>query len=84
MADFLTLVRELAFDSLEIRLRHKLLEQCDANNCTPMTHQALAAEIGSTREVVSRRLKEFEHLGWIKLHRGRIELSNIKALERDL
>lgn len=81
MAEFFVLIRELAFETLDVRLRHKLLQQSSENALVSMTHQDLAAELGSTREVVSRRLKEFEQLGWIKLHRGRIEITNKNALE---
>ncbi len=81
MADFFVLVRELAFETLDVRIAHRLLTQADETGTVTMTHQALAAELGSTREVVSRRLKEFEHLGMIQLHRGRIQVSNPDALQ---
>lgn len=41
-----------------------------------ITHQQLAAEIGTAREVISRLLKKMEHEGKLKLHRGRILLTN--------
>lgn len=41
-----------------------------------MTHQQLAAELGTAREVVSRLLKKMEHEGKLKLFRGRILLHN--------
>lgn len=84
MADFITLIRELAFDTLDRRLSQRLLEQADARDVLHTTHQALAAELGSTREVVSRRLKEFEQAGWIRLRRGKIELNDKLALARNL
>jgi CRP/FNR family transcriptional regulator len=37
------------------------------------THEQLAIELGSSRVVVSRLLKELEQKGALKLHRGRIE-----------
>ncbi len=46
------------------------------------THEELAAELGTAREVVSRLLKEFERLGAITLARGRIELKADAALRR--
>jgi CRP/FNR family transcriptional regulator len=48
----------------------------------PVTHQELAHELGTTREVVSRMLKEFERLGCIRLHRGSIELISPRDLAR--
>jgi ABC-type uncharacterized transport system YnjBCD ATPase subunit len=44
------------------------------------THEELAGELGTAREVVSRVLKEFERLGAIALARGRVELSNENIL----
>ncbi|MGF1658809.1 MAG: Crp/Fnr family transcriptional regulator [Rubrimonas sp.] len=44
------------------------------------THQAIAAELGTAREVVSRLLKEFERRGWIALGRGEIALRDRPAL----
>jgi CRP/FNR family transcriptional regulator len=46
-----------------------------------LTHQDLAAEMGSAREVISRQLKEFERRGWLTLQRGSIELTNTRELE---
>ncbi|VAX06813.1 transcriptional regulator, Crp/Fnr family, partial [hydrothermal vent metagenome] len=43
-----------------------------------VTHQDIAMELGSVREVVSRQLKVFERQELIKLGRG-----NIKILDRD-
>ena len=38
------------------------------------THEQLAVELGSSRVVVSRLLKELEQKGTVTLHRGKIEL----------
>ncbi len=46
-----------------------------------MTHQQLAAELGSAREVISRQLKEFERRGWVNLSRGSVEIEDAGALE---
>ena len=39
-----------------------------------MTHQQLAEEVGTTREVVSRVLKQMENVGLIELGRNKITL----------
>jgi CRP/FNR family transcriptional regulator len=39
-----------------------------------ITHAQLATELGSSRVVVSRLLKELEQKGAVALHRGKIEL----------
>jgi CRP/FNR family transcriptional regulator, anaerobic regulatory protein len=46
-----------------------------------MTHQALAVELGSSREVISRVLKGLESQGLLRTTRGLIELLDIPALE---
>jgi CRP/FNR family transcriptional regulator len=47
-----------------------------------LTHQQLATELGTAREVVSRLLKEFERRGWVALTRGEIAIRDRAALER--
>ena len=46
------------------------------------THQALADELGSVREIVSRLLKNFAEQGWVKLGREQIEITDASALQR--
>lgn len=52
----------------------------DAERRLGLSHQEIAAELGSVREVVSRQLKEFERRGWIALDRRRIEILDAAAL----
>jgi CRP/FNR family transcriptional regulator len=44
------------------------------------THQQLADELGSVREIVSRLLRGFEHRGWVKLGRERVTVLDPRAL----
>ncbi len=46
-----------------------------------VTHQALADELGSVREIVSRLLKNFSEQGWIKLGREKIDIIDVAALK---
>jgi len=41
-----------------------------------MTHEQIAQELGSSRVVISRLLKQMEQKGWIKLERNKITLCN--------
>ncbi len=82
VADLLTLIDAVAFGRMDERLADRLLELGGAAGETRATHQALARELGTAREVVSRLLKEFERRGWVRLHRGRIELCDCAALRR--
>lgn len=84
--DVLTLVEEVAFGQMDVRLAH-LLSRRFANNGVPLreistTHEDLAAELGTVREVVSRLLKEFERQGALETARGRILLRDEGVLRR--
>jgi CRP/FNR family transcriptional regulator len=63
---------EIIHESLEMRLIKFLINK--KSNIIYTTHSELAFEIDSVREVVSRKLKEIEKLGYIKLERGKIIL----------
>jgi CRP/FNR family transcriptional regulator, anaerobic regulatory protein len=80
LGSLIALVEEVAFGRLDIRLARHLLSYDSDGERLQTTHQQLAAELGSAREVISRQLKEFETRGWLKLSRGSIELVDINAL----
>jgi len=46
-----------------------------------LTHQALADQLGSVREIVTRLLRSFEDRGWIELGRERIVVRDRPALD---
>lgn len=71
--DLMLLVEEVAFQRMDQRLE-EWLQHHGANGFILITHQQLAVELGTAREVVSRLLKELERQGRLKLGRGRIEL----------
>lgn len=82
IADLIVLVEEVAFGRLDVRLAQRLLAHGNGpERSVRTTHQDLAAELGTAREVVSRQLKEFERRGWVGLHRGRIELIDRPSLQ---
>ena len=71
----LDLVDAIAFRQEDERLLDKLRELASKHgNAIPLTHQKLAAEIGSAREVVSRLLKQLEIQGIVKLDRGTVHI----------
>ncbi len=91
MAGLINLVDALAFQGLDERLAGWLLAQVSLEyddiqkqNQTmkiKITHQLIAEELASSREVISRRLKEFEQNGWIRLGRGSIQVVDHSALK---
>lgn len=72
------LLEDVNFSGIDSRLSKILLKE--EKEVVDLTHQELAAILGSAREVISRNLKRFEVLGWVKLGRGTITLLNIAAL----
>jgi CRP/FNR family transcriptional regulator len=80
LAELIMLVEDVAFGRIGERLAQSLLEHADDTGGVTATHQTLAVELGTAREVVSRQLKEFERRGWVRLHRGRIDVLDAEAL----
>ncbi len=79
MAEMLQLVSEVAFQRLDQRLAAALIAK---GSPIRTTHQALADELGSLREIVSRLLKSFADRGWVRLAREHIELVDPAGLKR--
>lgn len=77
LADLMQLVEAVAFQRLDQRLAAALLGR---GPVLGLTHQALADEIGTVREIVSRLLRRFEQQGWLSLGRGRITVLDPAAL----
>ena len=82
--DTLMLFREVAFDRLDMRLASLLFRRFQSSRVVDfsITHQQVALELGTTREVVSRMLKELERSNCVRLMRGRIQLVNVEQLEQ--
>lgn len=81
LSELITLVEEIAFGRIESRLARHLIDHRDADDTLTSTHQNIATELGSAREVISRQLKEMESKGHIKLNRGQIRIIDISALQ---
>lgn len=82
ITDLFLVIEEIAFQRLDIRLSQKLLELARGTGRVSATHQQMAAELGTAREVVSRQLGEFQRRGWIGQSRGVIDLLDIADVER--
>ena len=73
-------IQDIAFSRVDIRLAHKLIELSAGAPELRITHQQLAHELGTAREVVSRQLHEFQRRGWIGSERGLIRLLDREAI----
>jgi CRP/FNR family transcriptional regulator len=82
VTNLLRVIEEVAFERIDIRLAHKLLELARADDSLAITQQQLAAELGSAREVISRQLSEFQRRGWLQSSRGRIQLVDRFAIDK--
>ena len=79
LTDLMQLISAVAFQKLDQRLATLLIGK---SGSISTTHQALADELGSVREIVSRLLKNFSEQGWIKLGREQIDILDPAALKR--
>ncbi len=80
ISDLMHVVEEVAFERMDKRLAQRLVTLASADNTINTTHQELAAELGTAREVVGRQLKELERRGWVAVSRGQIALTDRAAL----
>jgi CRP/FNR family transcriptional regulator len=83
MNDLIGLLEDVSFGRMDSRLARRLLQLADATHPIAVTHQALAEELGTAREVISRLLKGFERQNLVSLRRGHIEIVERQHL-RDL
>jgi CRP/FNR family transcriptional regulator len=79
MAGMLKLVETVAFTRAECRLAARLLALSETGP-VHATHSELAAQAGTAREVVSRRLDAWARKGWVRTARGQVEVIDRAAL----
>ncbi len=80
IAELMQLVEEVAFARLDQRLAKLLLTRQE--NCLNVTHQQLADELGSVREIVSRLLKGFAAQGLVTLGREQLNITDRSGLQK--
>lgn len=78
ISDLIVLLDEVAFHNLDARLAKLLLEV--GTDSVQRTHQQIADELGTAREVVSRQVKRFEQKQWVALGRGQVDILDREAL----
>lgn len=79
LQSLMLVIEEVAFQRMDYRLAERLLQR-QRDGRVSATHQDLAVELGTAREVVSRLLKEFERRGCVRLERGTIEIRDAGTL----
>jgi CRP/FNR family transcriptional regulator len=78
----MAVIEEVAFRRVDVRIASRLIELQKSGDPIKTTHKDLAADLGTSREVVSRILKDLEHRGCLKIKRGRIEIISTEYLTK--
>jgi CRP/FNR family transcriptional regulator, anaerobic regulatory protein len=81
LSTVMAVVDEVVFKRMDRRVASLLLNQARVQNPMRVTHQEIAAELGSSREVISRILEDFSREGLIESGRGAIEVMDFRGLE---
>ncbi|MBO5078069.1 MAG: Crp/Fnr family transcriptional regulator [Oscillospiraceae bacterium] len=81
--DVMWLMEQVMWKSFDKRLGAFLLEESNLENSLQLkiTHEQIAAHLGSAREVVTRMLKYFQNEGMVTLTRGAIQITDAERLE---
>ena len=82
LIDLLRVVDDVAFGRVDVRLAGRLLALSGGSDELATTHQSLAAELGTAREVISRVLQDFQRRGLVSQTRGKITLEDREKLEK--
>ena len=81
-SELMWLMEQIMWKSMDRRLASFLLEESrlEGASCLKLTHEKIAAHLGTAREVVTRMLRYFQSEGMVKLTRGTIELTDMQKL----
>jgi CRP/FNR family transcriptional regulator len=82
ITELFRVIEEIAFQRVDIRLAQRLVALARGTGQVRATHQQLAVELGTAREVVSRQLGEFQRRGWVRQARGVIDITDMAGLGR--
>ena len=80
LSTVMAIVDEIAFRRMDVRIASLLLNHVQTQNLIRITHQEIASELGSSREVISRLLEDFSERGLIRSGRGEIEILDKEGL----
>ncbi len=80
LSTVMAVVDEVVFQRMDRRVASWLLSRSQTSNPIQTTHQAIAAELGSSREVISRILEDFSQKGWVEVGRGTVEILDMDEL----
>ncbi len=85
LLNVLKVLENVSFKNTDIRiLEYLITASAQQGDSIITTHQQIALEIGTAREVVSRSLKSLERQNLVRLSRGKINVPNLKKLQKEL
>lgn len=76
LADVIAVLEDVAFQRMDARIAAYVVRLAGASPVLTITHHEIAAELGTSREVVSRILKDFEGRGLVKVGRGELQVTD--------
>jgi CRP/FNR family transcriptional regulator, anaerobic regulatory protein len=80
LSTVMAVVEEVVFQRMDRRVASLLLKKFEIGQPIRVTHQEIAAELGSSREVISRILEDFSQKGWVEVGRGIVEILDMDGL----
>ena len=83
LSNVIELVEEVAFQRMDVRLASYIHESSAITHVLMKTHESIATDLGTSREVVSRLLKELEQRGIVALSRGEVRVLNRDKLAKN-
>ena len=83
LSEVLWVLEQVVFFNLDYRLSDYLINQYYLKNSDKIsiTHEIIANDLGSSREVISRMLKRFEKDNIVKVSRGCVKIIDIEKLQ---
>ncbi len=84
LSTVMAIVDEVAFQRMDRRVAALILERARKQNPLQITHQEIASELGSSREVISRLMEDFINDGSLRSTRGKVEVLDFELLESRL
>ncbi|MCW3490676.1 Crp/Fnr family transcriptional regulator [Dethiobacter alkaliphilus] len=84
LKDVIGVLENITFTGIKQRLAKFLIMLANqhSSDMLKITHEQIALEIGSSREVISRTLKNLEEEGAVRLSRGRIQILSLDSLKK--
>ncbi|MFC1749883.1 Crp/Fnr family transcriptional regulator [Pseudomonadota bacterium] len=81
LADVISVLEDVAFHRMDERVAAYLIATASQGQTLTITHHEIAADLGTTREVISRILKDFEGKGLVEGARGKLTVTDLSGLQ---